>query len=214
MEEYLARNEGKTLEFKENCHSLTPIIRTIVAFANTAGGTIVIGVEDKTKRIVGLKDPVTDETRLANAFSDGIRPLLVPDIQIRPWRKLQLITVTVAHMGGPFYALADGAETGVYIRLGSTNRSAGPELTAEIRRLALNTFFDEQPCSETSSEDIDFRAASELFAEMARPLTLPKQRTLGLLVGRGAREVPSIGAMLLFGKPRERLFPSATIRCA
>ena len=43
MEEFLARDEGKTLEFKENCRPLDRIVRTAVAFANTAGGTIVIG---------------------------------------------------------------------------------------------------------------------------------------------------------------------------
>lgn len=85
---------------------------------------------------------------------------------------------------------------------------------AELQRLARNSFFDEQPCPETSSEDIDFRAASEFFAAVSRPLTLPKQRSLGLVVSQGVRELPSIGAVLLFGKTRGRLFPSATIRCA
>jgi ATP-dependent DNA helicase RecG len=37
----LARDEGKTLEFKENCRSLAKIVQTAVAFANTAGGEIV-----------------------------------------------------------------------------------------------------------------------------------------------------------------------------
>jgi ATP-dependent DNA helicase RecG len=211
---FLARDEGKTLEFKENCRPLDRIVRTAVAFANTAGGTIVVGVKDKTKELVGLADPLADEERLANAFADSIRPLLVPDIQVHAWRHRQLIVVTVPHAVGPYYVRSEGVESGVYVRLGSTNRPAGPELVAEIRRLARNVFFDEQPCSETNSEDIDFRAASEFFAEVSRPLTPPKRRSLGLVVGHGAREVPSVGAVLLFGKERGRLFPSATIRCA
>lgn len=155
-----------------------------------------------------------DEERLANAFAEGIRPLLLPDVQVHAWRNRQLIVVAVPHSVGPYYVRSEGSEAGVYVRLGSTNRPVGPELLAELRRLARNTFFDEQPCSETSSEDIDFRAASELFAEVSRPLTAPKRRSLGLLVSQGAREVPSIGAVLLFGKTRGILFPSATIRCA
>lgn len=74
--------------------------------------------------------------------------------------------------------------------------------------------FDEEPCTEVNSEAIDFRAASELFARVGRPLTPPKRRTLGLLVESSGREVPSQGAVLLFGKNRRRLFPDATIRCA
>ena len=214
IEGFLARDEGKTLEFKEHCRPLKSIVRTAVAFANTAGGNIVIGVKDKTKEVVGVADPLVDEERLANAFADGIRPLLVPDIQIHAWRKLHLIVVAVPHAVGPYYVRSEGPENGVYIRLGSTNRPAGPELLAELQRLARNTFFDEQPCTETISEDIDFRAASELFAAVSRPLTSPKRRSLGLFVGQGSRELPSIGAVLLFGKNRGRLFPSATIRCA
>ena len=55
MLENLMMNEGKILEFKENTQSLSKIIQTIVAFANTAGGTIIIGIKDKTKKIVGVQ---------------------------------------------------------------------------------------------------------------------------------------------------------------
>ena len=162
----LARDEGKTLEFKENCRSLASIMRTAVAFANTAGGSIVIGVKDKTKDVVGLSDVLKDEERLANSFTDSIRPILIPEIKIHAWRDRELLVITVPHTVGPFYINAEGPENGVYIRLGSTNRRAGPEMIAELQRLARNTFFDEQPCSEISSEGIDFRAASEFFSTM------------------------------------------------
>jgi len=48
IEVYLSREEGKILEFKENTKSLHKIINTIIAFANTAGGTLIIGIKDKT----------------------------------------------------------------------------------------------------------------------------------------------------------------------
>ena len=214
IQSFLARDEGKTLEFKENCRSLQQIIRTAVAFANTSGGTVVIGVRDQTKEVVGLSDPLGEEERLANAFADAIRPLLIPDIQIHAWRDRELIVVSIPHTIGPYYVRSEGPELGVYIRLGSSNRRAGPETIAEIQRLAKNTFFDEQPCTEINSEGIDFRAASEFFAAVSRPLTLPKQKSLGLVIEYGGREVPTQGAFILFGKDRRRFFPDATIRCA
>jgi predicted HTH transcriptional regulator len=42
---------------------LDGIIHTIIAFANTAGGKILIGVKDKSKEVVGLQDPVEEEIR-------------------------------------------------------------------------------------------------------------------------------------------------------
>lgn len=214
IESLLARAEGKTLEFKENCRPLSKIVQTVVAFANTAGGTLIVGVRDKTKEVVGLSDSLSDEERLANAFADGIEPLLIPEIQIIAWRDRELLLVSTPHAVGPYCVKSEGPEKGVYVRLGSTNRRAGPEMIAEIRRLSRNTFFDEQPCPETNSEAIDFRAASELFAVESRQLNAARIRTLGLMVSHGGREVPSRGAMLLFGKDRRRFFPDAIIRCA
>jgi ATP-dependent DNA helicase RecG len=187
----LARDEGKTLEFKENCRSLAKIVQTAVAFANTAGGEIVIGFRDKTKDFVGLEDPLREEERLANAFADGVRPLLIPDIQIHAWREREAIVITVPHSVGAYYIKSEGPEKGVYIRLGSSNRRAGPEIIAELRRLSQNTFFDEQPCTEMNSEDIDFRAASEFFSEVSRQLILPRLKSLGLVAKHGGREIPT-----------------------
>jgi len=214
LPELLARDEGKTLEFKENCRPTQKILQTVVAFANTAGGTLILGVRDRTKEVVGLSDPLREEERLANIFADNVRPLLMPEIQILSWRDRELIVVMVPHMAGPYYVRSEGPKKGVYIRLGSTNRRAGPEIIAEIQRLAVNTFFDEQPCPEVDSEAVDFRAASEFFAQVSLNLTSAKQRSLNLVINHGGREVPTRGAILLFGRNRRSLFPDAVIRCA
>jgi len=41
--ELLKRREGKTLEFKRDLSTLEGALKTIVAFANTAGGTLLVG---------------------------------------------------------------------------------------------------------------------------------------------------------------------------
>lgn len=76
IEQLLAENESKTIEFKETARSLGGIMKTVVAFANSAGGTIIIGVKDKTKVLVGLPEILSEEERLANAITDSIFPLL------------------------------------------------------------------------------------------------------------------------------------------
>ena len=45
----LRRPEGKTLEFKRDLSAPDGFLKTVVAFANTAGGTILVGVEDGTQ---------------------------------------------------------------------------------------------------------------------------------------------------------------------
>ena len=214
ISDLLTANEGKTLEFKENCRPMKGILRTAVAFANTAGGIIVIGIRDQTRDVVGLSNSLHDEERLANSFADNIRPTLIPDIQIISWRERELILIKVPHLVGPYYIHAEGPKDGVYVRLGSTNRRAGPELIAAIQRLAVNQCFDEQPCMELNSEAIDFRAASELFSRVSLKLTPALHRSLGLLIDHGGRQFPSRGAVLLFGQDRRSVFPDAVLRCA
>ena len=52
----LRRPEGKTLEFKRDLSSPDGFLKTVVAFANTAGGTILVGIEDGSfARCSGLR---------------------------------------------------------------------------------------------------------------------------------------------------------------
>src|SRR3990172_3297987 len=95
LSDLLARAEGKTLEFKRDLSSPVPVLRTVVAFANTAGGTLLFGVEDATRNVLGIADPLALGERLASLISDSIEPRLVPEIEILPWRRLHLVGVEV-----------------------------------------------------------------------------------------------------------------------
>ena len=49
----LLQPEGKTQEFKRDLSSPQNLLKTLVAFANSAGGRLVIGVDD-ARRVVGV----------------------------------------------------------------------------------------------------------------------------------------------------------------
>lgn len=207
----MARHEGKTLKFKRDLSSPGPIVKTIVAFANTAGGDLVIGVDDTTHDVVGVQDPLADEERLANLIADRIEPPILPDIEIAPWRT---VNVLVTHISDsplrPHRIKSEGA-VGVYVRVGSTSRRAGPELIGELSRYAQGRVFDEEPYPEASSEDIDFRAASESFRGIRR-LRRGDLRTLRMTTSYQGSIVPTVDGLLLFGKNRLEHFPDAWIR--
>ena len=120
----LSRHEGKITEFKENTLSMPSIVKTVIAFANTAGGSIVIGVEDKTKKIVGVTNILHEEERLASVITDSIEPMLQVDIDIVNHDKHELLLIHVPYMRGPYYLKKKGLNKGTYIRMGSTNRLA------------------------------------------------------------------------------------------
>jgi ATP-dependent DNA helicase RecG len=208
----LKRPEGKTLEFKRDLSSPEGPLRTIVAFANTAGGTLLVGVEDGSRHVRGVSDPLALEERLASLISDRIAPRLVPEIEILPWRRTQVVAVQVhPSPSRPHYMARKGPSGGVYVRVGSTNRRADAELIEELRRYSRSEAFDEQPMLGLDSEALDFRAASESFAAV-RKLTRRDLETLRLLTRHQGCKVPTVGGMILFGTERERHFPDAWIQ--
>jgi len=210
--ELLKRAEGKTLEFKREVSTPDGAIKTIVAFANTAGGTLIIGVEDKSRRVGGVPDPRALEERLANLISDLIVPRLVPDVEILPWRRTHVVAVEVhASATRPHFVKREGLASGVYVRVGSTNRRADAELIDELGRYVRGETFDEQAMPQFDSEAIDFRAASELFGPVRR-LRRQDLETMRLVTTHQGRKVPTVGGILLFGRERERSFPDAWIQ--
>ncbi|WP_322767082.1 helix-turn-helix domain-containing protein, partial [Frankia sp. Cr1] len=190
------------------------MVKSVVAFANTSGGVLVIGVDDGSRHVRGVPEPLDLEERLANVTSDQIAPRLVPEIEIIPWRGTHVVAVEVfPSPTRPHYLASTGLDAGVYVRVGSTNRRADPDpdLVEELRRYARGEAYDEQPLPELDSEAVDFRAASELFAPV-RKLRRADLDTLRLLTVHQGRTVPTVGGVLLFGHDRARLFPDAWIQ--
>jgi ATP-dependent DNA helicase RecG len=210
IESLLSENEGKTLEFKESTKSLMGIVKTVVAFANTAGGTIVIGVKDGTKEIVGLSDALMEEEKVANAIADSIAPLLTPDIEIQTIRNKELIIIRIAHGVGPFHIKSEGLEKGTYIRFGSTNRIVDHETLDSLRLLAKKIYFDELPNPRGKLHHGSIIKAFDQINKRSNDHTL---ENLGITAIHSGKVMSTNGGILLFGENRMKLFPDSLIRC-
>lgn len=213
VEELLKQNEGKSLEFKENADSLDRIVRAAIAFANTAGGIILIGVRDQTRELVGLQDPLLEEGRIANALAHLVEPLLIPDMEIVSYHNKELLLIRVAHQGGPFFIKKLGKDKGTYVRLGSTNRLADTETLQALILLSKNVSFDQLPCLEAEETDIDWLGAEDLFKRVKKRLTKVNAEDIGLIISK-SHAYPTNGGILLFGFNRLKYFPDAVVRCA
>jgi ATP-dependent DNA helicase RecG len=215
IELLLKEPESKTLEFKKDLSSINPILKTIVAFANTAGGLIIIG-RSPEGNIVGIEDIFKAEEKLANAIADSISPIILPEIEIVTIQGKNLIVLKVSHWKGPFYIRSLGIPNGVFVRLGSTSRPAGTELIAELQRSTSLTSFDQQPLNELSKNSIDDEKVKKIFAKTTKKITEEKLLSLGVLTHSSNGVVPSIGGLILFGKEKERtrLVADARVSCA
>ena len=72
----LARREGTTLEFKRTVESPGRIAKTLAAFANTAGGTLVVGVDDD-RTVRGVASEKDEVQKLESASDFWVDPPLL-----------------------------------------------------------------------------------------------------------------------------------------
>lgn len=211
IEAILKQEEGKTLEFKENLNSNTGIIATIIAFSNTAGGKLVIGVSDKGHKVVGVQNPHRVEESIASMISDSITPSILPNIEIIPYRDTHVIVIEIyPGANRPYYLKSKGVALSTYIRVGSTNRLSDPAVINSLKRSLHIKTFDEESMCEATCEDIDFTLISKSFKH--RVIKKADCYSLGLLNKEQNRAFPSVGCMLLFGKNRLQYFPEAWIQ--
>ena len=213
INELIRHEEGKTLEFKRDLSSPRNILKTLTAFSNTAGGVLLIGIEDATKNVLGLENALDEEERLCSLIADSIEPRLVPNVELVAWQDKTLLAVEVYPSGSrPHWLKSEGPMRGVYVRLGSTNRQADVDLIQELRRSAIGAAFDEQALPEMEIGDLDFNGAVTCFSRQ-RKLVKKDLETLRLVTKHQGRLVPTVGGFLLFGKERKAAFPDAWIQC-
>ena len=195
--------ESKTLEFKRDASSLDSILKAVVAFANTAGGIVLIGVEDDGT-IVGLNNPGKEQEKIVNSIANRIKPLLSPDFSIITVKDKQVLVIQVDYVPAPYYLADKGEAAGVYVRLGNTNRVVSGEVVSEIKRAAHHPFFDKTPCDNTAESDLDMDLIHRTFAKHHIQIDTAKLLSIGILTQKGKRVVATNAGVILFGKPDVR----------
>jgi ATP-dependent DNA helicase RecG len=215
--ELISQGEGPHVDFKRDLSSPDKVLKDIVAFANTAGGTVIIGVDDD-RTAVGVENPLKAEETLTNLIHSLIDPQLLPDIYVSTYSEAELLVVDVKHSPGPFWLKRLGSrkltpETGTFIRLGSTSRAASPENLAELRRQAHGKPFDEEARTDVTLSDLDSTRLHQALDPWNVPVTEEKLENLGVLTAYQGRTVATNGGVILFGpdRLRRRLFADAHV---
>lgn len=84
IKKLIAKGEYKTVEFKAALPKGNNLAKTVIAFSNMAGGKIVMGVEDKTGRIIGINDneAIDFPDKISNIIYDRCNPSILPEIYV------------------------------------------------------------------------------------------------------------------------------------
>lgn len=142
--------ESKNIESKVSLPDKSEkYVKTIVAFANTQGGKLIVGVDDKNHQVIGVENDILFQTMdaIATAVSDSCMPQIIPDIEPQTVEGKTIIIVSVeAGKNRPYYLKSKGKENGTYIRVAGTSRQAFPEKIKELEMEGARISWDELTC--------------------------------------------------------------------
>ena len=128
--------ETKNVEFKREIPSKhEKFLKDIIAFSNSTGGQVIVGIEDETCIVYGIgeQSPFKLSDSISNMISDACTPQIEPDISIQTIEDKTVLVIDVAPgKFRPYYLANKDKETTSYIRINGTSRPADARKLQEL----------------------------------------------------------------------------------
>jgi ATP-dependent DNA helicase RecG len=216
---YLEEPESRRLEFKEHFPKGEQVARTVVAFANGAGGKIIFGVRDAPREIIGIPEDelFPMEARITSSIFDQCTPAIAPEVYIQSASGKTLLVVEIfPGSNKPYHIKKHGKQHGTYIRVGASNRKASPETIEALERQRRKLSFDSLPVHDCPPETVNLDSFKKAYSSLTgKSLGKTQLQNMGLLCLDRDQIHPAHAAVLLSDSPvRKRYFPFAKIECA
>ena len=136
LEDLVGKGEGQLLEFKLKASFPGKIVKEMVAFANSDGGQLFIGVDDDG-RISGLKFAEEDKFVIEKAIQNHIKPGIRYQYEFIPVsRKRSVLHYRIfQNRRKPIYYLNDPKKRGkAYVRVNDKSVQASREIVEILKR--------------------------------------------------------------------------------
>ena len=221
LKQILGKEEGEKLDFKACLCLLTEgdkreLAKDVTAIANSRGGRghIIFGVEDKTKRILGIEKASFQEEQIQQIIynrSDPPVPVQVDFVEYEG-KLLAVISIYKSHHA-PHQVMQTGA---FYIRRGSTTDYARRSELASIMQENGLLSYETVIKTDAVLDDLDMDRIRNFFTGIQIQGERPNEilmETFGFIGDKGNGDFyPTIGGLLLFGRNIEAYMPHCFIK--
>ena len=218
----IQKGESSTVQFKvridkkDNKKSAYDLGTEMVAFANTKGGLLIIGVVDETGEINGLSYDELQATNqlLANVSTNNVKPAINIFTETVEVGDEKVVVVQVPDGISKPHTDNKGI---IWVKNGSDKRTVtSREEMARLLQSSGNMFADETLINGTTINDIDDEFFKEFIGKKhGKSVDELGQSVSKLLSNMGMlREGSlSLGGLLLFGKKPQQYRPTYTVQC-
>jgi ATP-dependent DNA helicase RecG len=209
--ERIARWEGLHTEFKEWPVHPDDLAASLVAFANTDGGQLVLGVSE-SRAIKGVQDPDRVTRDVDNVAANNCEPpITVIQETLRPERGGTVVVINVPKGDMRPYRTNRGV---FYIRTSSGRRQASREELLRLFQATESLYYDETPMLRLSLNDLDLSSFQDFLETTGQAYLLDDQERLlenWYLMANGH---PTVAGIVLFGRKPQQHLPYAQINAA
>ena len=149
--------ESTNIDYKEFLEKDRPKswLKTVSAFANTKGGTILYGIRDEDREPVGIENIAEVSSKVSELINSKILP--IPRYELNPFEDngKEFLAVNVGDgPETPYYYNSDGRKT-AYIRSGDQSLEAPEHILKALILKGQNKTFD-GIASEYKVNDVSF----------------------------------------------------------
>lgn len=208
----IRQGENSSVEFKSAQAHPDSLARELVAFANTQGGTLLIGVEDDS-HISGLNESIDYEARIANIARNNVNPPIniEPAIVDMPEGRILMVRVERGR-DRPYQTL----QNQFLVRVGSTNRTATQGELLRLFQQAGLFHYDATAVQGTDIADLNLAALDRYFSQYGFDLTAEddKPRILANADIMTEAGEATVAGLLLFGINPQRYLSYAGLSFA
>ncbi len=212
----ISRGESSTVQFKERVHDAYSIATEMVAFSNSQGGLILIGVNDKSGTLNGLSfDEIqTTNQLLVNAASNNIKSPITFFSEQVSINGQTLIVVRIKE--GPNKPYRDNKGV-VWTKNGSDKRKV--ESNDELLRMLQssgNIAADEEPVLSSTFNDININFFKDFVQKKTGKSFNELNQALPQILnnmGFAQDEKLTLSGLLLFGKNPQAFKPIFSVQC-
>lgn len=169
--------ENEKCEFKSEYTD--NILKTIIAFVNSDGGKILIGVNDNGVP-TGIENIDECYTRITNSVRDSISPDVTMFIKYTINEEDRIIVITVSEgTNKPYFLKSKGMRPeGVYVRQGATSAPASMEKIRQMIKLSEKETFES---GRALNQDLHFTEATNEFSIKKVEFNKGKYVSLGII---------------------------------
>ena len=175
--------ESKTTEFKREYTD--DLKYAVVAFANTDGGKIYVGINDDGS-VQGIQNPDGTMLRITNMIRDVVRPDVTMFTECATERidgKTVIILTVQRGTARPYYLSGKGVRPeGVYIR---QSASSVPASETAILNMIKETSGDRYEDARSLNQQLTFEKATDYFTKRNLPFGEQQKRTLKIIGSDG-----------------------------